>query len=34
LLKKDTSTKLGIANKRLKAGWNVDYLAKLMGLAI
>ena len=34
LLKKDTSTKLGIANKRLKAGWNVDYFANLLGLAI
>jgi predicted transposase YbfD/YdcC len=32
LLKSDTSTKLGIANKRLKAGWNVDYLEKLLGL--
>lgn len=34
LLKGDKSTKLGIANKRLKAGWNVDYLTKLLGLAI
>lgn len=34
LLKRDKSTKLGIANKRLKAGWNVDYLGKLLGLAI
>ncbi|MBC7860164.1 MAG: ISAs1 family transposase [Burkholderiaceae bacterium] len=33
LLKRDKSTKLGIANKRLKAGWNVDYLGKLLGLA-
>jgi predicted transposase YbfD/YdcC len=32
LLKSDTTTKLGIANKRLKAGWNVDYLAMLLGL--
>ena len=32
LLKQDTSTKLGIATKRLKAGWNVAYLAKLLGL--
>ncbi len=34
VLKSDTKTKLGIANKRLKAGWNVDYLAKLLGLAV
>lgn len=33
LLKNETTTKLGVANKRLKAGWNVDYLAKLLGLA-
>ena len=32
LLKSDASTKLGVANKRLKAGWNVDYLGKLLGL--
>lgn len=32
LLKNDKSTKLGVANKRLKAGWNVAYLAKLLGL--
>jgi predicted transposase YbfD/YdcC len=31
-LKRDTKTKLGIANKRLKAGWDVAYLAKLLGL--
>jgi len=24
------STKTGIKNKRLKAGWNNDYLAKLL----
>ena len=33
LLKNDKTAKLGVANKRLKAGWNVDYLAKLLGLA-
>lgn len=32
LLKNDKTTKLGVANKRLKAGWNVDYLGKLLGL--
>lgn len=32
LLKNDKSTKLGVANKRLKAGWNVEYLGKLLGL--
>lgn len=30
LLKNDTSTKLGIKNKRLKAGWDESYLAKLL----
>jgi predicted transposase YbfD/YdcC len=34
LLKSDATTKLGVANKRLKAGWNVNYLGKLLGLAI
>lgn len=34
LLKGDKTTKLGVANKRLKAGWNVDYLSKLLGLVI
>lgn len=33
LLKNDKTTKLGVANKRLKAGWNVDYLGRLLGLA-
>lgn len=32
LLKGDTKTKLGIANKRLKAGWDVAYLSRLLGL--
>ena len=32
LLKGDTRTKLGIANKRLKAGWDVSYLSQLLGL--
>ena len=30
LLKKDKSTKLGVKNKRLKAGWDNDYLANLL----
>ncbi len=30
LLKKDTSSKRGIETKRLGAGWNEDYLAKLL----
>lgn len=34
LLKNDKSTKLGVANKRLKAGWNVNYLSKLLGLPV
>ena len=32
LLKNDKTSKLGVANKRLKAGWNVTYLSKLLGL--
>ena len=30
LLKQDTSVKLGVANKRLKAGWDEDYLRKIL----
>ncbi len=30
LLKQDTSVKLGIANKRLKAGWDESYLLKIL----
>jgi len=30
LLRQDTSTKLGIQNKRLKAGWDDTYLANLV----
>lgn len=32
LLEGDTKTELGIANKRLKAGWDVSYLSRLLGL--
>jgi Transposase DDE domain len=30
LLRQDTSTKVGIKAKRLKAGWNNDYLARIL----
>jgi len=30
LLKQETSVKLGIANKRLNAGWDNDYLMKIL----
>ena len=30
LLKKEKTTKLGVKNKRLKAGWDTSYLAKLL----
>jgi predicted transposase YbfD/YdcC len=33
LLKQDRTTKLGVKNKRLKAGWDDDYLEKLLSSA-
>ncbi|MXZ43330.1 MAG: ISAs1 family transposase, partial [Caldilineaceae bacterium SB0666_bin_21] len=32
LLRQDRSLKVGIANKRLAAAWNKDYLCRLIGL--
>lgn len=32
LLRQDRSLKVGMANKRLAAGWNKDYLCRLIGL--
>jgi predicted transposase YbfD/YdcC len=32
MLKRDNSTKVGIKSKRLKAGWDNDYLLKVLGL--
>jgi predicted transposase YbfD/YdcC len=32
MLKRDTSTKVGVKSKRLKAGWDNDYLLKVLGL--
>ncbi len=32
LLRQDRSFKVGIANKRLAAAWNKDYLCRLIGL--
>lgn len=32
MLKRDKSTKVGIKSKRLKAGWDNDYLLKVLGL--
>ena len=32
ILKNDTSTKMGVKGKRLKAGWSNKYLEKLLGI--
>jgi len=34
LLKHERSTKVGVHAKRLRAGWNGDYLQMLLGLKI
>ncbi|WP_267874677.1 ISAs1 family transposase [Massilia glaciei] len=31
LSKKEKTTELGVGSKRLKAGWNCDYLSKVLG---
>ncbi len=33
LIKQDKTTKLGVKNKRLKAGWDDNYLNKLLNNA-
>ena len=32
LLKREKSCKLGVKSKRKKAGWNRDYLLKILGI--
>ena len=32
LLSKEKTTKIGVANKRLKAAWDNDYLAQVLGV--
>jgi len=34
VLKNDSSKKLSIKSKRLKAGWNEDYLLKILNLKV
>jgi len=34
MLKKEKSAKVGVKNKRLKAAWNINYFAKVIGAAV
>ena len=34
MLKRDTSVKIGVQAKRKRAGWNLGYLERLLGIVI
>lgn len=34
MLKSDTSVKIGVQAKRKRAGWNLDYLAQIIGISV